>query len=270
MARRSAIWQACVLVLLALVSPALAADEDLRVKAVRPDGTFTASIPGGVEVRGRDVYVVSRGGKPLGDCMVVSVKGGEAVLIPKASFKGAPRPGDALSFSRHAEALGKEVQWVRFKPADGSYSVLFPEMPGPKDIETKQETQSSGPMSRTIIGVADRAQGMYYELVVSDYTLVKKEGYRYYGDEDQLNSGISSIETRLHWKVRSTRNCELNGYSGREVEAVTDKNSVVRMRMYIVETRRYLLMATASKAGVSSNATRFLDSLEISRKKQTR
>jgi hypothetical protein len=88
------------------------ADLEGRVKSVdSSSGSMTIDFGQAADtIKPRDVFVIMRDGKPLGECMVMSVKNGQATLLPKADFKGTSRNGDVAKFVRHSETpAGGEV-----------------------------------------------------------------------------------------------------------------------------------------------------------------
>lgn len=259
-----------ILALVCVVAPVFAQGEDLRIHAVRADGTFVVTMPEGVQAQPRDIFTVSRGGKGLGDAMVVVVKKQEAVFIPKASFKGVPRAGDTVVFARHADApLDETASWVKYRAPDGSFTIMLPHLPAPGDIKVEKQVVSSGPVTRTIFEISDRNQDMLYAVCFFDYTLVRHEGKHYEDDDGHLDRTVRNYSEDGQHAVRSTRSCTLNGFPGREVEAVTrNGKQVARTRLYMVGTRLYILTVNARRAGVSSNASRFLNSFELARKKK--
>ena len=252
-----------------LLVPGWAQEGELRIQAVRADGMFVVAMPEGGQAQARDVFTVTRGGKRLGEAMVVTVKKGSLILMPKASFKGSPRVGDLLAFARHADVpLDDTAKWVRYKAPDGAYSILLPSLPRPSEIKTEQMTVSSGPMTRTLFSIVDREQGMMYQVTCQDYVLVKHEGQRYVDDEAQVEHFCKRFAEDGHLVIRSKTSCTVNGFSGRELEGLYQGNLTVRLRLYMVESRLYVLAAHATRAGVSSNASRFLSSFELAKKKK--
>jgi hypothetical protein len=65
-------------------------------------GAWTVQLSDGSAVKGRDVFQVTRGGKVVGEAMVMQVKGNSAVLLPGARFSGSLAKGDGVVFLRHA------------------------------------------------------------------------------------------------------------------------------------------------------------------------
>lgn len=93
----------CIL-LVGLMGPALAQAVAPGVVdgPARMSGAWMATFPSEDAIQPRDIFDVVRGGKTIGQVMVLSLEGQGSVVVPTASFGGTLQKGDALQFSRHA------------------------------------------------------------------------------------------------------------------------------------------------------------------------
>ncbi len=58
----------------------------------------------------RDIFVLSRHGRELGDCMVVAVRKMTMTVVPFATCHSTPQTGDDVAFVRHAAPPGAATQ----------------------------------------------------------------------------------------------------------------------------------------------------------------
>lgn len=260
-----------VLLLLACCAWAFAEDAPQgRVKRYEASrATIVVVFPGSAEVHPRDVYLVTHQDKKLGECMVTEVHGTEARMLPKASFKGQAGAGDVATFVRRADVpVETGPPWITFKDPGGAFTAQFPR--DPRREEQSQQGNYGPVRGVTFAAVSTDGRREAYELDVIDYTTTHKfDEHERLGDSDfQLDHHVTQLAERFHLGAVTAERCELNGFPGRQFEGVSAQDHVrLRCRLIWVEQRLYALTAAvADKHSLSSDASRFLSSLQIKKK----
>jgi hypothetical protein len=147
---------------------------------------------------------------------------------------------------------GSEMK--EFSP-DGSFTVLMPGSP-------KYESQQVLGMTTETYGVEER--GGFYALEITDY------GANHKLKPEEIDGRlVARCETLLStYKARLTTEEKVklaDHHPGRFVEAeLTEREGVLKARVYFVKSRMYQLVAVGSKKwAASEDVKRFLESLKV-------
>jgi hypothetical protein len=147
---------------------------------------------------------------------------------------------------------GNEMK--EFSP-DGSFTVLMPGSP-------KYESQQVLGMTTETYGVEER--GGFYALEITDYGAnhkLKPEEI-----DGRLVARCETLLTTYKARLTSEEKIKLGGnHPGSLVEAeLTEREGVLKARVYFVKNRMYQLVAVGSRKWASSeNVKRFLESLKV-------
>ena len=112
----------------------------------------------------------------------------------------------------------------------------------------------------TLFRSMDKVQGMLYLFGVQDFVPDEDD---HVGKKERFKRVIIPLEKVFGLDMRWKQGCELNGFPGIDLEYLSKLGLTVRLRVYLVKHRFYILMAFASPRGLSSNALHFLSSLTI-------
>jgi len=168
--------------------------------------------------------------------------------------------GMALLMALAAALAGCEsTPWKDFHSKEGGFSVSMPGTP----VEKRQafHTQAGPVEARFFTVEADRGS-MVYMVVYGDYP----EALMVTGDREMLldaarDGAVGNIQGRLV----SERALSLGGHPGRELQVLSsDGRLALRMRIYLVNSRQYQVVAVAPKELRSTeDRDRFLDSFRL-------
>jgi hypothetical protein len=158
-------------------------------------------------------------------------------------------------------AAGQEsAEWKRFVSTEGHFSVLLPQAP---DVHAVPLTSSSGItvlLNMTLIPGNDGDLATYMVSYV-DYSVDLDEG----SIDAMRDGGLKRGKATL---VREKK-ISLNGYVGREVEAMNEI-SFLQFRIFLVGRRSYYVAYAWSKQADQTlafgNATKYFASFELDRK----
>jgi hypothetical protein len=265
-----------VFVLLLAAMPVFAADTVANgtVVSATASGGFSVRFPAGADVKPRDVFVITHAGKPLGECLVVSVKGTTAELLPKANFSGTAVRGDEAVFVRHAVAV-TDIHDTRHssimptwshgdvKDADGWYAITVPEGP----FEVHMPGQPEAHLSPTTCSWVYDDKKTRYGVIFLDLKpdMVKGLDLR---DPDMLLSVFAEIAAGFAQEhggqVSSLRLQPMAGCQGCafDVDGGKPPRTHIEAQGFIVGTRLYQLIVE-SAPGASTNSKHFFSSMRL-------
>jgi len=149
--------------------------------------------------------------------------------------------------------------WRVFTSKEGRFSIAMPGMPEEKKQRVTAATGNLDVFLFTIEGKNDSAY-------VISYTDLPAADAAPGTEEKRLDFAREGAVDRARGKLRSEKKIELDKHPGRELVIETDKDAVIRMRIFVVKQRLYQTMALGSGAFVQSKeAALFLDSLKLSK-----
>ncbi len=149
--------------------------------------------------------------------------------------------------------------WKDFHSKEGGFSVTMPGTP----VEKRQAFHTqAGPVEAHFFTVEADRGSLVYMVVYGDYP----EALMAAGDKEMLldaarNGAVGNIQGTLV----SERTVSLGGHPGRELQVLSaDGRLALRMRIYLVNSRQYQVVAVTPKETRSTeDRDRFLDSFRI-------
>jgi hypothetical protein len=145
----------------------------------------------------------------------------------------------------------------RFVSTEGNFSVVFPCTPSQDHQRVKT---ASGHLDVEMF-LAEGKNDVSYVVSYSDLPEAEaKKGT----EAKRLNFARDGAVTKSRGKLRSEKPIELAGYPGRELIIDTDTESVLRLRIFVVERRLFQVMVVGPGANVlQRDGTFFLDSFRL-------
>ena len=149
--------------------------------------------------------------------------------------------------------------WKTFAPDGGRFAVALPGTPTKSQQQVKTAT---GQLDVTVY-VLETKQAVTYLVTHSDLPAADVKA----GTEDRrLDFARDGAVTNARGKLRGEKRVELDGYPGRDLIIETDRDLVIRMRVYAVGRRLYQVSAVGPGALVHGRDTGlFLDSFRLVR-----
>jgi len=121
-------------------------------------------------------------------------------------------------------------------------------------------TTATGPLD-VFLFIAEGKNDSAFVLSYSDLPAAEVKA----GEEDQrLDNAREGAVDKARGKLRSEKKIELDKFPGRELVIETEKDVVIRMRIYAVKQRLYQAMALGPGGfAQSKDASLFLDSFKL-------
>jgi hypothetical protein len=147
--------------------------------------------------------------------------------------------------------------WQVFTSKQGGFTIKLPGAP----MESKRRVASAAGVLDVYLFVVDGKDDASYVVSYSD---LPGEQIKAGNEQKRLDFACEGAVNNARGKLRSEKKIELDGHPGRELIIDTDKEIVIRMRIYAVKQRLYQVMAIGPGLFTQSqDATRFLDSLRL-------
>jgi hypothetical protein len=147
--------------------------------------------------------------------------------------------------------------WRVFTSKEGGFSVALPGPPA----ESKQRVATATGHLDVYLFLVEGKDGTAYVVSYSDLPADEvKPG----SEEKRLDFAREGAVANARGKLRTEKKVELDGCPGRELVIETDKDVVIRMRVYAAKRRLYQAMAMGPGGfSQSKDALLFLDSLRL-------
>jgi hypothetical protein len=149
--------------------------------------------------------------------------------------------------------------WKDFHSKEGGFSVSMPGTP----VEKRQAFHTqAGPVDAHFFTVEADRGSLVYMVVYGDYP----EALMAAGDKEMLlDAARSGAVGNIQGTLLSERTVSLGGHPGRELQVLSaDGRLALRMRIYLVNSRQYQVVAVTPKETRSTeDRDRFLDSFRI-------
>jgi hypothetical protein len=149
--------------------------------------------------------------------------------------------------------------WKVLTSKDGDFAAAFPGSP----IEKKQRVKTATGELEVAVFVLERKDDSIFVVSYSDMPLSEvKTGT----EEKRLDFAREGAVSNARGKLRSEKKIDMDGFPGRELVIETEKDIVIRMRVFAVRQRLYQAMAMGpGRFYQSKDAGTFLDSLRLIR-----
>lgn len=162
--------------------------------------------------------------------------------------------------------IAQESNWVTIKSEEFGYSVEFPQQPKP--IQQSVNTEL-GPMAMNMnmldVSSIEGEDNLVYGVIQSVYP----EGTIHSDSTEMLDSffegSVNGAVKNVRGELLSELIISLGKYPGREIKIDFQNGmAVIRMRMYLVENRTYILQTiTATEKDFNKSITHFMDSFKL-------
>jgi hypothetical protein len=147
--------------------------------------------------------------------------------------------------------------WSVYTSKEGGFSVALPGKPA----ENKQRVMTATGHLDVYLFVVEGKSDAAYVVSYSDLPAAEaKAGTA----EKRLDFAREGAVSNARGKLRTEKKIEIDGFPGRELIIETDKDVVIKMRIYAAKQRLYQTMAMGPGGFFqSTDATQFLDSLRL-------
>ncbi|MEA5517360.1 hypothetical protein [Limnoraphis robusta] len=154
-------------------------------------------------------------------------------------------------------------QWQTLTSREANFSVLIP--PGNPQQETLEESSGQFQYQIQRFMLSDE-KGIYYLVAYTDNlpflptSLTADQADIFY---DSFTQGILSKDPQA--KVLSQREITLKGVLGQEIEVETSNGVLLKLRVFVANSRIYILMAGINTPSLakSQNVAQFFDSFDL-------
>lgn len=147
--------------------------------------------------------------------------------------------------------------WSVYTSKEGGFSMALPGKPA----ESKQQVKTAtGHLDVYLFVVEGKADSAY----VVSYSDLPAAEVKAGSADKRLDFAREGAVSNARGKLRTEKKIEIDGFAGRELVIETDKDVVIKMRIYAVKQRLYQTMAMGPGGFFQSkDATLFLDSLRL-------
>ena len=154
--------------------------------------------------------------------------------------------------------LSSEPRWEKFTAQDGSFSVFMPTKPKAENRSVavngvKMESYSFSAWSRS---------GAEFTLSYTDAPMPPSAA----AGEKMLDAQLQNLTQGDERRMIAAEKLNVNGYSARKYQGITEDGSEADEKLFIVGRRLYILLVMHDKGKASSDVTKFFDSFAFKTK----
>jgi hypothetical protein len=186
---------------------------------------------------------------------------GRLCLLPLVLTAPSPLPlspaGRGVGVRGAVQQENPPAGWSVFTSKAGAFSVALPRTP----TESKQKVMIATGTLDVFVFVAEAKDDATFVVSYSDLPAEEaKPGTA----GKRLDFARDGAVSNSRGKLRTQKKIELDGHPGRDLVIETDKEIVIRMRVFAVNRRLYQAMAMSpGGAAQAKEAVQFLDSLRL-------
>jgi hypothetical protein len=145
--------------------------------------------------------------------------------------------------------------WKQFRCKEGGFAVM---MPGTPNYLKKTSQAGRTPLVMHVYGSSEGGNAF-----IVGYADCPPEAVQLLGSDYLIDSFRAGFIRGAQGRISAERQVALNGVSLREFRIITGSGNPCVLRVGVVGSRLYQLVATSSQSGLPGGAARFLDSFSV-------